>query len=114
VAAALGASLVAMVAELTQGRAKYADHAELCEVAKPAAQALSDELLQLADDDAAAYAACAFALKLPRESFTDQELRDRQIRETATVAAVSRICRSRSSWSVNDSRGSFSAKAHAA
>jgi formiminotetrahydrofolate cyclodeaminase len=87
VAAALGASLVAMVAELTQGRAKYADHAELCEVAKPAAVALSDELLQLADDDAAAYAACAFALKLPRESFTDQELRDRQIRETATVAA---------------------------
>jgi len=87
VAAALGASLVAMVAELTQGRAKYADHAELCQAAAPAARALSDELLQLADDDAAAYAACAIALKLPRESFTDQELRDRQIRETATVAA---------------------------
>ena len=87
VAAALGASLVAMVATLTQGRAKYADHAELCSAAEPAARALSDELLQLADDDAAAYAACAIALKLPRESFTDQELRDRQIRETATVAA---------------------------
>jgi formiminotetrahydrofolate cyclodeaminase len=87
VAAALGASLVAMVATLTQGRAKYADHADLCSAAEPAARALADELLQLADDDAAAYAACAVALKLPRESFTDQELRERQIRETATVAA---------------------------
>ena len=87
VAAALGASLVAMVATLTQNRPKYADHAALCEAAAPAAQALSEELLRLADEDAAAYAACAIALKLPRESFTDQELRDRQIRETAQVAA---------------------------
>ena len=47
----------------------------------------SDELLDLADEDAAAYAACAIALKLPREAFADQELRDRQIRETAQVAA---------------------------
>jgi formiminotetrahydrofolate cyclodeaminase len=76
-----------MVAELTQGRAKYADHADLCEAAAPAARTLSDEFLRLADEDAAAYAACAIALKLPRESFTDQELRERQIRETATVAA---------------------------
>jgi formiminotetrahydrofolate cyclodeaminase len=87
VAGALGASLVEMVAVLTQGRQKYADHAELSEAAVPAARALSDELLRLADEDAAAYAACAIALKLPRESFTDQELRDRQIRETAQVAA---------------------------
>ncbi len=87
VAAALGASLIAMVAELTQGRARYADHAELCEAAVPAARALADELFRIADDDAAAYAACAVALRLPRESFSDQEVRDRQIRETATVAA---------------------------
>lgn len=87
VAAALGASLVAMVATLTQGRPRYADHAELCDAAAPAARALSDELLRLADEDAAAYAACAIALKLPRESFEDQELRDRQVRETAKVAA---------------------------
>ena len=55
--------------------------------AGPAARALSNELLRLADEDAAAYAACAIALKLPRESFEDQELRDRQIRETAQIAA---------------------------
>lgn len=87
VAASLGASLVAMVATLTQGRPKYAQHAPLCEAVTPAAKALASELLDLADEDARAYAACAIALKLPREAFADKELRDRQIRETAQVAA---------------------------
>jgi formiminotetrahydrofolate cyclodeaminase len=87
VAAALAASLVAMVATLSQGRPKYADHAALHEAAEPRARELADELLALADEDAAAYAACAFALKLPREAFADKEFRDQQIRETAKVAA---------------------------
>ena len=87
VAAALGASLVAMVAELTQNRPKYLAHAELCSTTAPRARALADELLRLADEDAAAYAACAFALKLPREAFADKEFRDQQIRATAQVAA---------------------------
>src|SRR2546426_1652599 len=87
VAAALGASLVAMVATLSQGRTKYADHAALNEAAAPAARRLADELLELADEDARAYAACAFALKLPREAFADKEYRDPQVRETARVAA---------------------------
>jgi methenyltetrahydrofolate cyclohydrolase len=87
VAAALGASLIAMVATLSQGRTKYAEHDALYEHAGPAARRLSDELLLLADEDAAAYAACAFALKLPREAFADKEYRDQQIRATAKVAA---------------------------
>jgi formiminotetrahydrofolate cyclodeaminase len=87
VAASLAASLVAMVATLSQGRAKYADHAALHEHAGPVARRYSDEFLVLADEDAAAYAACAIALKLPREAFADKELRDRQVRETAQVAA---------------------------
>lgn len=87
VTAALGASLVAMVATLTQGRPKYAQHAPLCEAVTPAAKALADELLELADEDARAYAACAIALKLPREAFVDKELRDAQVRATALVAA---------------------------
>jgi len=76
-----------MVATLSQGRAKYADHAALHDHAAPVARRYSDEFLALADEDAAAYAACAIALKLPREAFADKELRDRQIRETAKVAA---------------------------
>jgi len=87
VAASLAASLVAMVATLSQGRAKYADHAALHEHAAPVARRYSDEFLALADEDAEAYAACAIALKLPREAFADKELRDRQVRETARVAA---------------------------
>lgn len=87
VAAALGASLVAMVATLTQGRPRYAQHAELCEAVAPAAKELADELLELADEDARAYAACAIALKLPREAFADKEFRDAQVRATALVAA---------------------------
>ena len=87
VAAALGASLVAMVGTLSQGRPKYAQHAGLYEAAVPAAKALTQDLLDLADEDAAAYAACAIALKLPREAFADTEYRDAQVRATAQVAA---------------------------
>lgn len=87
VSAALGASLVAMVAALTQGRPKYAEHALLAAAVAPRAQALASAMFDLADEDAQAYAACAFAMKLPRESFEDREARDRQVRETAIVAA---------------------------
>jgi formiminotetrahydrofolate cyclodeaminase len=87
VAASLAGSLVAMVASLSEGRPKYADHAALYEVALPAARRLAKELLDIADEDAAAYAACAFALKLPREAFADKEHRDQQVKATALVAA---------------------------
>ena len=87
VAASLAASLVAMVGTLSQGRPKYADHVGLYELAIPVAQRLSKQLLDVADEDAAAYAACAFALKLPREAFADKEYRDQQVKATAQVAA---------------------------
>ena len=87
VAASLSASLVAMVATLSQNRPKYADHAALHALAIPAAQRLSRQLLDIADEDAAAYAACAIALKLPREAFADKEYRDNQVKATAQVAA---------------------------
>ncbi len=87
VAASLAASLVAMVGSLSRGRPKYAEHAALYEMAIPAAQRLERELLDIADEDAAAYAACAIALKLPREAFEDKTYRDQQVRATARVAA---------------------------
>lgn len=85
--AALGASLVAMVATLSEGRTNYAEHQVLYAHAAPTARRLADELFGLADEDAAAYAACAFALKLPRAAFADKEYRDQQIKATAKVAA---------------------------
>jgi len=87
VAASLAGSLVAMVTTLSQGRPKYADHASLYDVTLPAARRLAKELMDIADEDARAYAACAFALKLPREAFADKEFRDQQVRATAQVAA---------------------------
>jgi formiminotetrahydrofolate cyclodeaminase len=87
VSAALAASLVAMVATLSQNRPKYAQHVDLYDVALPAALRLADDLFELADEDARAYAACAIALKLPREAFADKEFRDTQVRATARVAA---------------------------
>jgi formiminotetrahydrofolate cyclodeaminase len=83
VAAALGAALVAMVAALSQGRPKYAEHAALHERAMDAGRRLSRHFLELADEDAAAYARYTAAVKLPRD--TDEE---RSVRAGALVAAA--------------------------
>jgi methenyltetrahydrofolate cyclohydrolase len=83
VAASLGAALVAMVAALSQGRPKYAEHAALHERAIAAGQRLSQRFLELADEDAAAYARYTAAAKLPRE--TDEE---RAVRAAALAAAA--------------------------
>lgn len=83
VAASLGAALVAMVAALSQNRPKYAEHAALHERAMDAGKRLSRRFLELADEDAAAYARYTAAAKLPRE--TDEE---RSVRAAALSAAA--------------------------
>jgi glutamate formiminotransferase/formiminotetrahydrofolate cyclodeaminase len=87
VAASLGASLVAMVAALSEGRPKYADHAVLHTVAGAAGRRLADRFLALADEDAAAYSAFAAALKLPRDTDAQRDLRSAALRSAARVAA---------------------------
>jgi len=87
VAGSLGGALVAMVATLSQDRPKYAAHAELHAAAGPAGHRLAQRLLTIADEDAAAYAAYAAALKLPRETDEERAARSAAIRAAADGAA---------------------------
>ncbi|MGH2464766.1 MAG: cyclodeaminase/cyclohydrolase family protein [Candidatus Limnocylindrales bacterium] len=87
VAASLAAGLVAMVAALSAGRPKYADYAQTHARAAAAGAALKDRLLDLADQDSAAYADFATALKLPRETEAEQATRTVALRAAARTAA---------------------------
>jgi formiminotetrahydrofolate cyclodeaminase len=83
VGAALGAALVAMVASLSEGRPKYAQHGSLHASSRVVGERLATRFLDLADDDAEAYARYSAAMKLPKE--TDDE---RAARRTALSAAA--------------------------
>lgn len=87
VAASLGAGLVAMVAALSVGRPKYADYALVHASAGAAGKALTDRLLGLADEDSAAYAAYAAALKMPRDTDAEQAARKDALQRAARTAA---------------------------
>jgi formiminotetrahydrofolate cyclodeaminase len=87
VAASLGASLVAMVAALSTDRPKYAEHAELHAWANGIGLALAQRFLTLADEDAAAYADFAAAMKLPRGTAAEKASRSAALKSAARRAA---------------------------
>ncbi|HEY6056514.1 MAG TPA: cyclodeaminase/cyclohydrolase family protein [Candidatus Limnocylindrales bacterium] len=87
VAASLAAALVSMVATLSEGRPRYAVHAELHQVAAATGHRLVDRFLDLADEDAAAYGRYAAALKLPRDTDAEKAGRAEAIRLAARTAA---------------------------
>ena len=63
-----GAALTAMVAQLTLGRKKYAEHEALCKEVLKEALDLQERFTQLMEEDARAYIAVAAAYKLPKAS----------------------------------------------
>ena len=85
VGASLGAALVAMVASLSEGRPRYAAHAELHGYSRDVGRRLAARFLDLADEDSEAYAGFAAAMKLAKDS--DAE---RAVRKTALSAAARR------------------------
>jgi len=87
VAAALGAALVRMVASLSAGRPKFAAHEELLGWAIGRGDELADRFLALADDDAAAFAEFAAAMKLPRTTDAEAEARQVALRAAARHAS---------------------------
>jgi formiminotetrahydrofolate cyclodeaminase len=97
-AGAMGAALVSMVAELTLGRPEHAEHEDAMRAMGVEAQAHRERLLDLAEEDAAAYEAVVAARRLPRDTDEQRETRAATLRvamleaarvplRTATVAA---------------------------
>jgi methenyltetrahydrofolate cyclohydrolase len=87
VAAALGASLVTMVASLTTGRPKYVDHEAMLGWAAETGRRLSARFLDIADADAAAYGGFAAALKMPRDTEGELAARTEAMRAAARRAS---------------------------
>lgn len=86
-AAALGASLISMVAGLSTGRPKYAQYeATLARCAQMGLE-LSDRFLALVDRDSEAYGGYAAAMKLPRDTDEQKATRQAAIRAAARAAS---------------------------
>jgi methenyltetrahydrofolate cyclohydrolase len=88
-AAALGASLISMVAALSKGKPKYAAYELTLARCEAVGHELAAEFLHLADRDAEAYAGYAAALKMPRETDEQQRTRRTAIRAAARKASDS-------------------------
>lgn len=86
-AGAVGASLVSMVVELSIGRPDAAAHDATLRQTGAAAAQRRDTLLELAEEDAAAYGSVMRARRLPKETEADREARARALR-TAMVEAA--------------------------
>jgi formiminotetrahydrofolate cyclodeaminase len=87
VAAALGASLTAMVVRISAGRPRFVEHEELYAEALEASDAARNRFLELATDDAAAYSAYRDARRLPHETEAEEAARAAATREAARGAA---------------------------
>ncbi len=87
VAASLAASLVCMVTRLSQGRPRYAAFEATHTRALEFAEQARSRFLELAGEDAAAYAALVRARGLVRDTDAERAVRDEAVRRAAHDAA---------------------------
>ncbi|MFQ5905601.1 MAG: cyclodeaminase/cyclohydrolase family protein [bacterium] len=83
---AIGASLLAMVANLTIGKKKYADVEAEMKEALSRATTLRDEMSALIDEDARSFDAVMAAFKMPRETDDQKKARKGRIEEATKLA----------------------------
>jgi formiminotetrahydrofolate cyclodeaminase len=82
----LGASLVAMVANLTIGKKKYVDVEEEMKRVLSEAMSLRDELEKLVEEDARSFDAVMAAFKMPKETDEEKKVRKEKIQEATKTA----------------------------
>lgn len=87
IAGSMAAALLSMVSSLSAGRPKYEAYAATHDRALDTAKAARVRLLELADEDARAYAAFGAARKLPRETEDEQRVREEASRVAARGAS---------------------------
>jgi len=87
IAGSMAASLLSMVARLSTDRPKYEAYRATHERALQVGESARVRLLELADEDASAYAAFAAARKMPRETPDEQQARDEATRQAARDAS---------------------------
>ncbi|MCL2349991.1 MAG: cyclodeaminase/cyclohydrolase family protein [Defluviitaleaceae bacterium] len=85
----MGVSLLEMVANLTVGRKKYAEHEELMQSIITEAKNHHQALLNAIDLDAKAYDQVSAAYKLPKETDEDKAARSAAIQKTLKAATLS-------------------------
>jgi methenyltetrahydrofolate cyclohydrolase len=87
-AAALGASLVSMVCNLTIGRPRYAEHEADARQIQALAELLGERIRQYIDRDAAAYGEVIAAYQQPRATDEEKAARSEAIQEATLGAAL--------------------------
>ena len=76
-----------MVAALSEGRSRYEAHSDLYTWAGATGRRLNRRFLELADEDAAAYARFSEALKLPKDTDEERAIRSDRMRRAAREAS---------------------------
>ncbi len=87
-AGCLAGALCAMVSRLTLGRDKYEDAAEEMQTVRGRADELWARLLELVDEDAAAYNKVAAAFRLPKDTGEEKAARARAVQDAFKTAAA--------------------------